>query len=554
MVGTVANLRPVKGYPDLLAAAARVIEVLPDTRFVAVGQGPQEAEIRALHARLGLGERVKLLGYRRDAVRVIGACDVFCLASRHEGLPVALMEALALGLPVVATGVGGVTEVVDDGVEGLLVAPGRPDLLAAALLEVLGDADRRHHLAEAAARRGAALSIERAVRRTEAVYEELTSGSHGSPSVLPCHDAPMLDSYLVGAGAAAVGFIPVGWGSAAVRARRLPTWTGPPARLAEIVVGLAIVVGVSQVLGTLGVFQLLSVTLGLATVGATVGWSERRATSSRGLSSNEPPSVGARHRSREALVVLGAAAVVMAGWFVRTSDALAHGIVELESLRYHLPKAARFVQLESLTSIHHIDVSAGGSLIPYYPDTSSLLHALGILFVGSDLLSPLLNLGFLALALLGGWCVGRPYGAAPVSMLGALLVLGTPQLVSGQPGSAANDVVGIALVLAAVASLVTADSISGARAFAPLCIAALACGLALGVKYTFIAVVGGSPGWHGRRVAAGDPASTSAVVGDPRHGDRRLLVRSQPRRGGQPVAGCRAAPRTAHPPRGSESH
>ena len=300
----------------------------------------------------------------------------------------------------------------------------------------------------------------------------------------------MLVSYLVGAGAAAVGFIPVGFGSAAVRARRLPTWSGAPARLAEIVVGLAVVVGVSQVLGTLGMFHLLPVTLGLAAVGATLCWFERRPMSSRGLSSNEPSSFGTRHRSGEALVVLVAVAVVVAAWTVRTSDALAHGMVELESLRYHLPKAARFVQLGSLTSIHHIDVSAGGSLIPYYPDTSALLHALGILFVGSDLLSPLLNVGFLALALLGGWCVGRPYGAAPVSMLGALLVLGTPQLVSGQPGTAANDVIGIALVLAAVALLVTADSISGARAFAPLCVAALACGLALGVKYTFIAVVG----------------------------------------------------------------
>lgn len=176
VVGTVANLRPVKAYPDLLAAARRVLDERPDVRFVAVGQGPQEAEIRALHAELGLGGGVLLLGHRTDAVRVMGACDVFCLPSHHEGLPVALMEALALGLPVVATGVGGITEVVDDGVEGRLVPPGQPTALAAALLEVLSDKDRRAAMARAAARRGSTLSIESAVRRTEALYEELRSG------------------------------------------------------------------------------------------------------------------------------------------------------------------------------------------------------------------------------------------------------------------------------------------------------------------------------------------------------------------------------------------
>ena len=145
-------------------------------RFIAVGQGPQEAEIRALHARLGLGDRLQLLGHRPDAVRVMGACDVFCLASHHEGLPVALMEALVLGLPVVATAVGGVTEVVDDEQEGLLVAPGRPGELATALVRMLTDAAGREAMASAAVTRGETLSIEAAVRRTEAVYAALVDG------------------------------------------------------------------------------------------------------------------------------------------------------------------------------------------------------------------------------------------------------------------------------------------------------------------------------------------------------------------------------------------
>ena len=178
-VGTVANLRAQKAYPHLLKAAVEVVEQLPDVRFVAVGQGPLEGEIRALHSRLGLGNRFLLLGHRPDAVRVMAACDVFVLASLYEGLGVAVMEALALGLPVVATAVGGVPEVVEHGREGLLVPPGRPSELAAALVTLLEDPESRRRMAEAAAQRGTQLSIDSAVRRTEAVYHEIAMAAPG---------------------------------------------------------------------------------------------------------------------------------------------------------------------------------------------------------------------------------------------------------------------------------------------------------------------------------------------------------------------------------------
>jgi len=179
VVGTVANLRVQKAYPDLLVAARGVLEQLPDVRFVAVGQGPLEVEIRTLHAQLGLGDRFLLLGHRPDAVRVMAACDVFVLASHWEGLGVAVMEALALGLPVVATAVGGVPEVVEHGREGLLVPPRQPRKLAAALVALLTNADHRQQMGEAAARRGAELSIDTAVRRTEAMYHELALAAPG---------------------------------------------------------------------------------------------------------------------------------------------------------------------------------------------------------------------------------------------------------------------------------------------------------------------------------------------------------------------------------------
>jgi glycosyltransferase involved in cell wall biosynthesis len=173
VVVTIANYRVHKAWPVLLACARTVLDEAPAVRFVAVGQGPLAREVEELHERLALGERFLLLGRRPDAVRILAAADVFVLSSVQEGLPVALMEALALGLPVVATNVGGIPEAVSDGVEGVLVPPGRPAELAAAVLEVVRDPARRARLAAAAARRGEDFDITRAVARTEALYRRL---------------------------------------------------------------------------------------------------------------------------------------------------------------------------------------------------------------------------------------------------------------------------------------------------------------------------------------------------------------------------------------------
>lgn len=175
VVGTVANLRATKGYPDLLAAAADVLARVDRARFIAVGQGPLEAEIRELHAELGLGDRFRLLGYRADALEVMSGFDVFCLASHHEGLPIAIMEALALGLPIVATAVGGVPEIVTDGRDAVLVPPRQPAIFADALVRLLEDPDRRAALARHAVKRGADLSVEHAIRHVEALYEQLVA-------------------------------------------------------------------------------------------------------------------------------------------------------------------------------------------------------------------------------------------------------------------------------------------------------------------------------------------------------------------------------------------
>lgn len=131
VVGIVANLRREKAYDVLLEAAAQALAADPGLRFVSVGQGPLEDEIREHHERLGLGDRFLLLGYRDDATRVMGAFDTFTLTSHHEGLPVSLMDALALGLPVIATAVGGIPEALA-GSDAVVVDDGDVEALAAA--------------------------------------------------------------------------------------------------------------------------------------------------------------------------------------------------------------------------------------------------------------------------------------------------------------------------------------------------------------------------------------------------------------------------------------
>jgi glycosyltransferase involved in cell wall biosynthesis len=177
VVGTVANYLPQKAYPDLFEAARLAMSSEPRLRFVAVGQGPREPEIKAAHARSGVGERFVLLGYRPDAVRVMAGCDVFTLASHYEGLPVALMEALALGLPVVATAVGGVPDAITDGQEGLLVPPRRPSELADAYVRLAKDEVLRVQMGAAAGRRSAEFDIRRAVRHIEGIYFSLAGST-----------------------------------------------------------------------------------------------------------------------------------------------------------------------------------------------------------------------------------------------------------------------------------------------------------------------------------------------------------------------------------------
>ena len=179
VVAIVANLRAAKAYDAWVAAAERACDAEPRLRFVSVGQGPMADEVAAMVAATGLGDRVRLLGYRDDAPAVLRAADVFTLTSRHEGLPVALMEALTLGLPVVATAAGGIPQAVDDGVEAVLVPVDDVAGLATAYVELARDPQRRAAMGAAAERRSAAFDIRRAA---EALGETYRSSARAAAS------------------------------------------------------------------------------------------------------------------------------------------------------------------------------------------------------------------------------------------------------------------------------------------------------------------------------------------------------------------------------------
>jgi glycosyltransferase involved in cell wall biosynthesis len=174
LVATVANLRANKDYPTMLAAARRLADAGENVQFLSVGQGPLAEQLEQQRGELDLGERFRFLGYREDPIRVLVAADIFCLSSRFEGLPISLLEAMAAGLPVVATRVGGVPSVVTDGREGRLVDAGDSAALAAAVVE-LCDPSVRGKLAAAASERVRAFGMDRAVRRQQELYEELAA-------------------------------------------------------------------------------------------------------------------------------------------------------------------------------------------------------------------------------------------------------------------------------------------------------------------------------------------------------------------------------------------
>ncbi len=175
VVGVVANLTPVKRHEVLIEAFAQFAARHPEAWLVAVGQlCGREAHLRRWAERLGVSGRVLFTGPRHDVPRILRAFDVFALASKTEGLPVSLLEAMACRLPVVCTRVGGIPMAVEDGQEGFLVEAESPVDLADRLSRLAADSHLRRRMGEAARSRVRRdFDIAAIVERTERLYLEL---------------------------------------------------------------------------------------------------------------------------------------------------------------------------------------------------------------------------------------------------------------------------------------------------------------------------------------------------------------------------------------------
>ena len=176
LVGTVCQLRRQKRLDVLVDAFALVAERRPDARFVIVGDGGQRPELERRIAAAGLDGRVQAPGTRTDLETIFGAYDVAVMSSDYEGLPLFACECMGHGVPLVATAVGGLPDLIDHGRTGMLVPRRDPQALGEAIVELLGDAPRREAMAAAAKERLGDYTIDRVTERFERLYDELLDG------------------------------------------------------------------------------------------------------------------------------------------------------------------------------------------------------------------------------------------------------------------------------------------------------------------------------------------------------------------------------------------
>ena len=175
-VGTIGRLEEQKGHRHLVAAVPAIAAAIPDLKVLLVGDGRLRGDLEGQVQELGLQQVVHFLGTRRDLARLYRAMDVFVLPSLWEGLPLVLLKAMAAGLPVIATRVSGVEEVIRDGVNGRLVPPGQAEALAQAVLELAAQPSLLARWGQAARETVVQnYSLEAMLARLETLYMELAS-------------------------------------------------------------------------------------------------------------------------------------------------------------------------------------------------------------------------------------------------------------------------------------------------------------------------------------------------------------------------------------------
>jgi hypothetical protein len=301
----------------------------------------------------------------------------------------------------------------------------------------------------------------------------------------------------------------IAYGAVGLRGRLLPGWSGASARLAEVVLGLSLLVVTLELVGVVGLYRPGWVLLAAIAVGAGVGLALRPPREGIALMAPAVAPIGTA-------VAVVAALLVAAHWAMPTQTGLDIGMYLPNTTWHNAPFAARFVQDHQVGALHFTEVL--NLTVWFYPQNSELLHSAGVLFLGNDFLSPLINIGWMSLCLLAAWSFARPYGGGPIAVLAIVLVLDANTLLLYQPGDAKNDTAGLFFLLASAALLVNADaqaraaagavrtvaggatetgtasrgfySGAGVRPVVPtgaLIVAGLAAGLALGTKLNLLA-------------------------------------------------------------------
>jgi len=258
--------------------------------------------------------------------------------------------------------------------------------------------------------------------------------------------------------------------------------SGPLAALADAVLSLSALLVVAEGLGLVGLDRpaaLIPLFVVLAVVSRAGRAPSAKLAATQATSPVSTATGGLRSLwDLRVLPVAVGLVVVAAQWCLKTADALGAGMSNFDTLWYHMPFAARFAQTGYVTGIQFTQADP---FVAYYPANSELFHAIGILALHGDWLSPLLNLSWLAVALVASWCLGRPWRVERLTLLAGCLAFSLPVLSTTQPGEAFNDMVGLASLLAAAA--LVANRPDDLRMLA---VAGLALGLAAGTKYTFI--------------------------------------------------------------------
>jgi hypothetical protein len=276
-----------------------------------------------------------------------------------------------------------------------------------------------------------------------------------------------------------------------------PEFSGALARLGDATLAVGLLVVALELLGTLSILHLGWIVVICIGIGLGAAWLGRRMAPRDGAEIAAP-----RVQTLAFLIALGVASFTVAEWTFPSQLSLDAGMFGGDTTWYHMPFAARIAQEASTVHLHYTDPLRLAAW--FYPQSSELIHAAGIVVFKTDWLSPLINLAWLAIALLAAWCVGRPYKVGPATLVAGAIVLDAGVMIETQPGEGRNDIMGLAFLLAFAAFLINGHQRRAPTEGAvqdrperdaplldkgPLVLAGVAAGLAASVKLTFLVPV-----------------------------------------------------------------